>query len=116
MVNKIQNDSFKDGLITNLVINKVLIHFKLKSIKELRKRAMVSPSDYIRDSMMIPCFRKKMNFTLDADDLYAYDKHLMSTIIDKTTTKFSGPEEVIVKQGDEAQYMFFIIKGDCTVN
>ena len=31
-------------------------------------------------------------------------------------TQFPGPEEVVIKQGEVGDNMYFIIQGDCTVN
>lgn len=40
----------------------------------------------------------------------------MRTLLSKLGTFLTTPEEEIIKQGDEAQEMFFIIQGDCVLN
>ena len=96
--NKVQSNSFRDKLMLNLTINRLLVVFKSRSIKEMRKQALISPSEMLMQTSRLPCFRKKLeNFTVDTEMIYSFDEHLMHSIIDKMVTQFAGPEEEVVK-------------------
>lgn len=44
--NKVQSNTFKDKLFLNKSINRVLINFKTRSIKNMRKKNLISPSEF----------------------------------------------------------------------
>lgn len=45
-----------------------------------------------------------------------YKNNFLENIVSKMGTVFAGPEEVIIKQGDSSEAMYFITTGDCTVD
>jgi F-box and leucine-rich repeat protein 7 len=45
-----------------------------------------------------------------------YEAAFIETIVTKLDTVFSSPEEVIIKQDDESEHLYYISQGDCTVN
>jgi CRP-like cAMP-binding protein len=45
-----------------------------------------------------------------------YSGNFLESIVSKMGTVFAGPEEIIIKQGDESNCMYFITRGDCTVD
>lgn len=97
LANRVQSNMFADKLVLNNSINRTMMFFKIKSIKELRKQAMLSPSEMekLERNCIKRLFRKKM--PVDVDEQYAYDKFLLYAIIDKMDTQFAGPEETVVK-------------------
>lgn len=46
---------------------------------------------------------------IDEDEEYAYDKHLLTAIIEKMGTLFVSPEETVFKQGEKADRIYYII-------
>ena len=44
------------------------------------------------------------------------EEKMMIQIVDKLGTSFATPEQMIIKQDDQSNEMFFIISGDCSVS
>lgn len=40
----------------------------------------------------------------------------IETIIQKLGTGFAKPEEIIIQQDDDSDYIYYISSGDCSVN
>lgn len=117
LINRVKSDIFEDKLVLNNTINRALLHFKLKSIKDLRKQKMLLPSGKKKKNN--DCIKRLLfqRIPIEEDEAFANDKQLLQAITDKMGTLFAGPEETIVKQGDEnADRIFFIVQGDCTVD
>jgi predicted metallo-beta-lactamase superfamily hydrolase len=56
LINKVQSDIFEDKLVLNKSINRSLMQFKLRSIKDRRKNQMMSPSDI--NKLNKNCFKR----------------------------------------------------------
>ena len=52
----------------------------------------------------------------DNEQVHSLDEAFLNSIVSRLGTCFATPEEVIIKQGDESDCMYFITQGDCTVN
>jgi len=56
------------------------------------------------------------NDVIEKEEDQALDLAFLDTIVSKLGTCFYTPEEIIIKQGEESDCMYYITQGDCTVN
>lgn len=59
---------------------------------------------------------KKLNLTTGPKVTHDYVEQFLTTVVSKLDTCFASPEETIMKQDDEPDFMYYISQGDCTVN
>lgn len=98
-----------------------MMQLKIREIKDLRRHGPKKKKKKgLWGNLLANVSFKKKKIDLrkvdfDPED-FNYGSQFLDLIVPKLTTKFSTPEELVTKQGDDSNELYFIMQGDCVVN